>query len=70
MAAYQDGSAWSEDNRWFPAAGGTVVWQALWDPGGRALEPGSYAGGTWRIGASAAPADTAFADRLHDELND
>lgn len=63
-AAYRPGSAWSEDNRWFNPPGRNVAWQPLWQPGGRAWPPGDYAGGTWRIGASDRPADSAFADGL------
>jgi len=62
-AAYRPGSAWSEDNHWF-GPGGSVSWQPLWQPGGRAWPPGDYAGGAWRIGASDRPADAAFADGL------
>ena len=64
VAAYRSGSAWSEDNRWFNPSGGNVAWQPLWQPGGRAWAPGDYAGGTWRIGASGKPDDTAFAQAL------
>jgi hypothetical protein len=32
--------------------------------GGRALPPGSYSGGTWRIGFSATEKDTNLANRL------
>jgi hypothetical protein len=69
VAAYRAGSAFAEDNRWFNPGGGNVSWQPLWQPGGRALAPGTRAGGTWRIGASDAPGDRAFADRLASELN-
>jgi hypothetical protein len=69
VAAYERGSAWSEDNRYFDPPDGGVAWQPLWQIGGRALAPGDYAGGTWRIGASGRSADTAFADRLAAELN-
>ena len=64
VAAYRRGSAWAEDNHWFNPPAGAVSWQPLWQPGGRELPPGDYAGGTWRIGASDRPADTAFADAL------
>lgn len=36
---------------------------------GEYMERGDYAGGTWRIAASEQPADTAFADALHETLN-
>lgn len=68
VAAHQDGSAWSEDNRFF-GPGNSVVWQPLWDFGGRALPEGDYEGGTWRLGASGQGADTEFAEALHAELN-
>lgn len=70
VAAYRNGSAWSEDNRWFNPPGENIAWQSLWQPGGRELQPGDYPGGTWRIGASARPADTDYADRLHAALNE
>jgi len=68
VAAYLDGSAWIEDNRFF-GPGNSVVWQPFWSIGGRPLAPGDYAGGTWRLGASSQGADTAFADSLHAGLN-
>lgn len=46
-----------------------MVWQPLWDIGGRALPEGEYEGGTWRLGASGQGADTEFAEALHAELN-
>ncbi|MGH3096132.1 MAG: hypothetical protein ACRDMV_09060 [Streptosporangiales bacterium] len=67
VAAYKDGSAWSHDNRWYSRE--SVVWQALRQRGGRALPPGDYEGGTWRIGASGKTADTEFAEQLHASLN-
>jgi len=70
VAAYKRGSAFSEDNRYFYDPGQSVIWQPLWSIGGRPLAPGDYRGGTWRIGASAQPADRAFADRLAAGLND
>lgn len=70
VAAYKEGSAFSGDNRYFYKPGGSIVWQPLWQPGGRALPPGDYEGGAWRIGASGSPADTAYANRLHAKLNE
>jgi hypothetical protein len=65
VAAYQAGSSWSEDNRFYES--GAVSWQMLWQPGGRDWAPGEYAGGTWRIGVSERPADSEFAESLSDE---
>jgi hypothetical protein len=67
--AYKHGSAWAEDNHWYDAPTGTVAWQPLWQPGGRALPPGTYPGGTWRLGFSATEKDTALADKLTGDLN-
>lgn len=67
-AAYRGESAWSEDNRYFVRE--SVMWQPLWQPGGRELPPGDYEGGTWRMGASGRPADTELAERLHASLNE
>lgn len=69
VAAYRAGSAWSEDNRWFNRPSGSIAWQPLWQPGGRTLPVGDLPGGTWRIGVSGAPADTAYADALAAALN-
>ena len=69
VAAYKRGSAWSEDNRYYFDQGQSVVWQPLWQIGGRPLPAGDYRGGTWRIGASARSADRAYADRLAAEVN-
>lgn len=69
VAAYQRGSAWSQDNRFFHPASGSVGWQSLWDPQGREWGPGDYAGGRWRIGFSAGNDDVAYADQLAAELN-
>jgi glycerophosphoryl diester phosphodiesterase len=68
-AAYQAGSAWSEDNR-FILPGHMVSWQCLWRPDGEVLPKGDYEGGTWRIGASAQPRDVELGKRLHAQLND
>jgi hypothetical protein len=69
ITAYRHGSAWSEDNHWYDPPNGAVAWQPLWQPGGRALPPGSYDGGTWRFAFSASPADTALADQIAADLN-
>jgi Glycosyl hydrolases family 32 N-terminal domain len=68
-AAYRDGSAWGTDNRWYDPPSSGMSWQPHWQPGGRALATGTLAGGTWRLGVSPRTADTAFAERLHEELN-
>ncbi|WP_218013587.1 DUF2961 domain-containing protein [Georgenia sp. 311] len=62
-AAYVPGSAWDEDNRYY-AGSGAVVWQPLWQPGGRTLPAGEYAAGAWRIGASAEGHDDELGARL------
>lgn len=69
VAAYKEGSAWSEDNVWYNPPGGNLSWQPLWQPGGRLLAPGDYAGGTWRVATTCHPADVNFADQVHAELN-
>ncbi|ADB30975.1 Glycosyl hydrolase family 32 domain protein [Kribbella flavida DSM 17836] len=69
VTAYRAGSAWSADNHWYDASNGAVAWQPLWQPGGRALPPGSYEGGTYRFGFSATERDTAFAEELAAGLN-
>jgi hypothetical protein len=69
VTAYKHGSAWAEDNHWYDAPTGTVAWQPLWQPGGRPLPPGTYPGGTWRLGFSATEKDTALADKLAGDLN-
>lgn len=68
VAAYLNGSAWLEDNRFY-APGNSVAWQPFWQPGGRVFAEGDYEGGTWRLGASGQGGDTASADALHAELN-
>lgn len=67
--AYREGSAWAQTNHWFDPPDGALSWQPLWAPGGTTWPVGDYAGGTWRIGVSAQPADTAFADQLYAGLN-
>jgi hypothetical protein len=69
VTAYKQGSAWSADNHWYDPPNGAVAWQPLWQPGGRALPPGSYSGGTWRFGFSGTEKDTTLANRLADDLN-
>lgn len=69
VAAYRSGSAWSESNHWFDPSDGAISWQPLWNPAGTTWAPGDYAGGTWRIGVSEKPADTAYADALYAALN-
>jgi hypothetical protein len=73
--AYREGSAWGEDNTWFRAVNNfgdehsDVAWQSVWNSRGEYIPPGDYEGGTWRIGASDAPDDTAFADELYRQVN-
>ena len=67
-AAYAPGSAWAEANRWYSPADGMMSWQPLWQPGGMPLPQGTLAGGTWRLGVSPRPADSAYAQGLADEL--
>ncbi|GAA5199718.1 hypothetical protein GCM10023322_75980 [Rugosimonospora acidiphila] len=69
VAAYRQGSAWATTNRWYDPADGAISWQPLWANGGTAWPPGDYPGGTWRLGVSPHPADTAFADALYGGLN-
>ena len=69
ITVYQEGSAWSEDNHWYDAPTGGVAWQPLWQPGGRPLPPGSYDGGSWRVGFSGTERDVAFAETLAAGLN-
>ncbi|GAB3839612.1 family 43 glycosylhydrolase [Kribbella italica] len=64
VAAYKAGSAWSTDNHWYDPPNGAVAWQPLWQPGGRALPPGTYEGGTFRFGFSAKEKDVQYADQL------
>lgn len=72
VAAYREGSSWSEDNLNYAAVSddnSSVAWQEHWSQDGGYLHAGDYPGGTWRIGASAQPADTEFASQLHASLN-
>ncbi|HZC51565.1 MAG TPA: family 43 glycosylhydrolase, partial [Mycobacterium sp.] len=69
VAAYRQGSAWAQTNHWFDPPDGALSWQPLWAPGGSSWPAGDYAGGTWRIGVSAQPADTAFAEQLYAGVN-
>ncbi|MGH3730232.1 MAG: family 43 glycosylhydrolase [Micromonosporaceae bacterium] len=69
VTAYRAGSAFSEDNRWYHPASGSVSWQPLWQPGGRTFPAGEYAGGTWRFGFSGTERDAGYADRLAADLN-
>lgn len=68
-SAYLRDSAWSQDNRYVERPSGSFVWQPLWAPGGRELGPGSYPGGTWRLGASPNGHDASLGNRLYDGLN-
>ncbi len=67
-AAYRSGTAWSEDNRYF-AGSGAVVWQPLWQPGGRMWEPGTYPVGTLRVGAAPDGQAAELGEALHSSVN-
>jgi hypothetical protein len=69
IAAYKRGSAWAEANHWFDPPDGALSWQPLWAPGGTTWQPGSYAGGTWRIAVSPHPDDTTYATDLYTAIN-
>ncbi|MGI9157004.1 MAG: family 43 glycosylhydrolase [Marmoricola sp.] len=68
VAAYREGSAWNEANRWFEPHVGEVAWQPLWGFG-LPWPVGDYDGGTWRIGVSGHREDVAFADSLYAGIN-
>ncbi|WP_109474807.1 glycoside hydrolase [Ornithinimicrobium cavernae] len=65
--AYRAGSAFAEDNR-YNAGAGAVVWQPLWQPGGRPWEPGSYPLGQLRIGGAPGGDGPGLGQLLHDSL--
>lgn len=69
VAAYRRNSGWQEYGRWFNRHVGAVVWQSIRSEVGYHWSPGTYAGGTWRLGISDRPHDTVYADRLYQELN-
>ncbi|WP_435241549.1 hypothetical protein [Streptomyces cucumeris] len=69
VAAYRNGSAWAEPNRWYGRGEGVVAWQPLWKPGGEIWTPGDYEGGRWRIGVSPRGGDTEYAHQLYTALN-
>lgn len=69
VAAYKKDSAWQEYSRWFNPHVGGVAWQAIQSGVGYAWSPGTYAGGTWRLGVSDRPHDSAYANRLHAAVN-
>ncbi|WP_166355222.1 glycerophosphodiester phosphodiesterase [Phytoactinopolyspora limicola] len=69
VAAYENGSAWAEDNVFFSTAHNFVAWTPLWESGGRDWAVGEYDGGRWRIGASGTGGDEAYANQLHADLN-
>jgi hypothetical protein len=60
---YRAGSAFGADNTYF-AGSGAVVWQPLWQPGGRAWPQGDYALGSWRVGASPIGGDDSLGASL------
>ncbi|MFC8731116.1 DUF2961 domain-containing protein [Luteimicrobium sp. NPDC057192] len=51
VAARYQGGAFGTDNRFY-AGSGAVVWQPLWQPGGRPVGIGTYPLGSLRLGAS------------------
>ncbi|QBI18755.1 hypothetical protein ER308_03780 [Egibacter rhizosphaerae] len=69
VAAYEDDSAWADDDVFFSTAHNFTAWTPLWESGGREWEEGTYEGGRWRIGASGEGPDAAYAEQLHAELN-
>jgi hypothetical protein len=69
IAAYQQGSAWATTNRWYDPTDGAISWQPLWANGGKSWPAGDYPGGTWRLGVSPHPDDTALADELFKGVN-
>ncbi|GGM01750.1 DUF2961 domain-containing protein [Nakamurella endophytica] len=60
---YHAGSAFGADNRFYPGSG-AVVWQPLWQPGGRTWAPGTYDLGTWTVGASPIGGDDTLGARF------
>ncbi|WP_051266519.1 DUF2961 domain-containing protein [Nakamurella lactea] len=48
---YRAGSAFGSDNTYY-AGSGAVVWQPLWQPGGRGWAQGDHPLGSWRVAAS------------------
>jgi hypothetical protein len=67
-AAYASGSAWQETNHWLSGTG-AASWQSVWKSGGTPWPAGAYSGGTWRVGISQAPNDSAYARTLFTQLN-
>lgn len=68
-AAYREGSAWQEYDHWTNPQVGVVALQSIQSGVGFTWSPGSYAGGTWRIGVSPTGNDSAFAERLYTAVN-
>lgn len=69
VAAYRTHSAWQEYNHWFNPGVGTVAWQSIQSGVGFTWSPGTYPGGTWRIGLSGRARDAAYADSLYSAVN-
>jgi glycerophosphoryl diester phosphodiesterase len=69
VAAYEDGSAWADDDVFFSTAHNFIAWTPHWESGGRDWPAGEYDGGRWRIGASGTGGDEEYATQLHAELN-
>ncbi len=63
-AAYRPSSSFAEVNHFTTPKEGAFYWQSIWSNGGKTWATGDYAGGTWRLGASAQPDDTAMAGQL------
>lgn len=69
---YRNGSSWSTANRWYGHGYSNetiVAFQPVWSPSGTTLANGTYAGGTWRIGLSAAGNDSGLAQLLSNTVN-
>ncbi|MFI1197805.1 glycoside hydrolase [Micromonospora sp. NPDC020750] len=69
VAVHRWASAWRGDNTWYDAGHAMAAWQPLWRSGGTSWAPGQYPGGTWRIAASGARRDVAFADGAYTAIN-
>ncbi|ASW53779.1 family 43 glycosylhydrolase [Plantactinospora sp. KBS50] len=69
VTAHREGSAWRGDNTWYDAGHAMAAWQPLWRSGGTGWAVGAYPGGTWRLAASAADRDVAFADTVYTAIN-
>ncbi len=68
-AAYRSHSAWQEYNHWINNEVGEIALQSIASGVGYNWSPGTYAGGTWRIGLSPKANDTAYAESLAVAVN-